>query len=63
MVRTIAFYIGRALQLIGMGMAAFAILAYFNQEGQSGIMLKWGLAGLVEFYIGYGITMLVGNKK
>jgi len=63
MFKTVIFYLGRALQLIGLGMVVFAILAYFNQEGKGGIMLKWGLAGLIEFYIGYGLTALGGHKK
>ena len=63
MFQTVIFYLGRALQLIGMGMVVFAILAYFNQEGKSGIMLKWGFAGLIEFYVGYGLTALGGRRK
>ncbi|VAX15108.1 hypothetical protein MNBD_NITROSPINAE01-1476 [hydrothermal vent metagenome] len=63
MFKTVIFYLGRALQLIGMAMAAFAIFVYFNQDGKSGIMLKWGFAGLVEFYVGYGLTALAGSKK
>ncbi|MBI4666152.1 MAG: hypothetical protein HY751_07080 [Nitrospinae bacterium] len=56
------FYIGRALQILGMITAAMALLTYFNQQENMGTMMKIAGAGLVEFYVGYGITMLTGRK-
>ncbi|VAX21681.1 hypothetical protein MNBD_NITROSPINAE02-794 [hydrothermal vent metagenome] len=50
------------MQLIGIVTACFALIFSFNNEGEMGTMLRWGGAGLVEFYIGYALTAFAGKK-
>ena len=62
MAKTLIFYIGRIMQLFGILTAVFSLVAFFNQEGQMGNMIKWAGAGVVEFYVGYAIIALSGKK-
>ncbi len=50
------------MQLFGILTAIFSLVAFFNQEGQMGNMIKWAGAGVVEFYVGYAIIALSGKK-
>lgn len=62
MVETLVYYIGRALQVLGMATAAVSLFVYMGDEKGMGPMMKFAGLGLVEFYIGYGLTMMVGKK-
>lgn len=58
----IVFYLGRALQVMGMITATAALIVYGGVEGGMGPMMKLAGAGLVEFYVGYGLLALAGRK-
>ncbi len=57
-----AFFIfGRTLQVIGMGTVLIAFLSFFKQQDM-GVMMKTTLIGVVEFYVGYYIVGVTGEK-
>ncbi|MBI5814099.1 MAG: hypothetical protein HZB29_00630 [Nitrospinae bacterium] len=62
MIRAAAYYLGRAMQVMGMLTAAASLIAFFNVDGQMGTMMKLAGAGLAEFYIGYGLIVFGGVK-
>lgn len=58
-----AFFIfGRTLQIIGMGTVLIAFLSFFKQQDMGG-MMKTTLIGVVEFYVGYYIVGVTGEKS
>jgi hypothetical protein len=57
-----AFFIfGRTLQVIGMGTVLIAFLSFFKQQDM-GVMMKTTIIGVVEFYVGFYIVGVTGEK-
>ena len=50
------------MQIMGIVTTAAALALYGGVEGGMGDMLKLAFAGIGEFYIGYAITAMAGNK-
>ncbi|MBF0171610.1 MAG: hypothetical protein HQK87_11100 [Nitrospinae bacterium] len=59
MLPLIGYYLGRTLQLLGL-LTAVAALLLFNDD--MGEMMKIAFAGLVEFYLGYGLMAMTGRR-
>jgi len=53
----IVFYIGRVMQILGLLTAGYALLAL-----DMGPMFKLTAIALVEFYFGYWLTIMVGER-
>lgn len=49
------FYLGRFLQVVGLGLAGIGCLIAFDQSTSEGTMWGFCLAGLVVFYLGHFI--------
>ncbi len=56
----IIYYIGRAMQIVGI---ATVCMALFSFGADMATMFKWTGAGLLEFYLGYGLIIAVGQKS
>jgi len=59
--KTVLYYLGKSLQLIGMGTVLIAFLSFFG-EPKMGLMFKLTAMGLVEFYGGYFLVSYAGVK-
>ena len=62
MAQLLTFYLGKTMQVLGIATACGSLIYFFNQEHAMGPMLKWAMAGVAEFYVGYGITAMTGRK-
>ncbi len=60
--KTIIYYLGKSLQLIGMGTVLIAFISFFG-EPKMGLMFKLTAMGLVEFYGGYILISYTGVKN
>jgi len=60
--KTAVFYIGRALQLLGMGTVFIAFINFFT-DAPMGMLIKITVVGAVEFYTGSFIVSWAGVKK
>ena len=58
---TVFFYIGKGLQLLGMGTVMLAFIMFFK-DPDMGAMFKLTFFGLVEFYLGYFLVSSTGVK-
>ena len=54
---SVKYYIGRALQLIGLATISTVVLMFFTQMGMEPLLI-WSLIGASEFYAG---TWLLGK--
>lgn len=50
------FYLGRFLQLVGLGLTGLGCLIAFNQEVSERVMWTFALIGGAIFYVGHLIT-------
>lgn len=56
------FYLGRALQILGMLVVLKAFLNFFGEQNM-GVMMKNTLIGVIEFYLGNYIVTVTGEKS
>jgi hypothetical protein len=56
---SVKYYLGRALQLIGLATISTVVLMFFSQMSMEPLLI-WSLIGVAEFY---GGTWLLGNKE
>lgn len=56
------YFLGRTLQLIGMGTVLVAFLSFFS-SAPMGVLLKITIVGAAEFYIGTFMVSKTGIKK
>lgn len=49
------FYVGRFLQIVGLGLTGIGCLIAFDKETTEGTFFAFGLAGLVVFFLGHAI--------
>jgi|TARA_B110000116_G_scaffold97980_1_gene85295 hypothetical protein len=56
---SVKYYLGRALQLIGLATISAVVLMFFSQMSMEPLLV-WSLIGASEFY---GGTWLLGNQE
>ena len=56
---SVKYYLGRALQLIGLATISVVVLMFFSQMSMEPLLI-WSLIGASEFY---GGTWLLGNRE
>ncbi len=49
------FYVGRFLQMIGLGITGLGFLIAFDDTTSEGTFFAFGLVGLVVFFVGHTI--------
>ena len=60
--KSFIYFLGKALQIIGMGTVFIAFLSFFS-SAPMGVLLKITLVGVVEFYIGGFMVSGTGTRK
>ena len=60
--KTFLFYLGKTLQLLGIGTVFIAFAGFFSSASM-GVLLKITFGGLVEFYLGSYKVSKTGIKK
>ena len=60
--KTLIFYLGKTLQLLGIGTVFIAFAGFFSNASM-GLLLKITFAGMVEFYLGIYLVSKTGIKK
>jgi len=60
--KTFLFYLGKTLQLLGIGAVLIAFVGFFSNASM-GVLLKITFTGMVEFYLGSYMVSKTGIKK
>ena len=60
--KTFIFYLGKTLQLLGMGTVLIAFVGFFSSASM-GVLLKITFTGMVEFYLGGYMVSKTGIKR
>lgn len=61
--KTFIFYLGKTLQLLGIGTVLIAFVGFFSNASM-GVLLKITFTGMAEFYLGSYMVSKTGiNKK
>lgn len=55
------YYLGRSLQIVGLGIITFVVLDFFNPEEGMEFLLYYSAAGIAMFYGGTLILEKTGN--
>ncbi len=53
------YFLGRALQLIGLVTITYVVVMFFSQMGMEPLLI-WSVVGIVEFYSG---TLILGKSS
>ncbi len=60
--KTLLYFVGKTLQLIGIGTVLIAFIHFFSRSPMDDLM-KLAIIGTAEFYIGNFIVTRTGVKK